>query len=435
MHNARAPSEGSVDLRERLQRLNPRPQPSQTERGGSARRLSEPPIEELVPGEWRTYAGARCFVASSTFALAYQHGLHRLSEALEVPAQRWARYVGGPGEGLALGQAILIDTETTGLMRGPATFVFMVGIGVFEADSFCVRQYFMPDYADEEALLECVAQDLADRSGLVSFNGRSFDWPLLQMRYLLARRSLPRRAEPHLDLLLLARRLWNRKLESCALSNLEQQVLGVERSGQDVPGYLIPQLYQDYVTAGRTLPMADVFYHNKLDLVSLVTLAGRIGKLLETPCYDQQDAHRDPLALGKLYEREGQTQEAIQAYRHAIEESPTTDRALARRQLSFLLKRLGCLDEAVALWWQAVDDPDLYAYTELAKYYEHFCHDAVQACDVTQAALQRLRMQPGLGLYATREAEQTFLRRLERLQKRLARPSQHDACADAYYEA
>jgi hypothetical protein len=423
-----------VDLRERLQRLN-RPLPSsQLEGGGSARRSGEPPIEELVPGEWRAYGGSRCFVATSRYPLDHQHGLHRLSEVLEVPAQRWASYVGSAGESLALDQAILIDTETTGLMRGPATVAFMVGVGVFEGNSFCVRQYFMPDYADEEALLEWVAQDLADRSGLVSFNGRSFDWPLLQTRYLLARRQPPRRAEPHLDLLLLARRLWSRTLASCSLSHLEQEVLGVERSGQDVPGYLIPQLYQDYVIAGRTLPMADVFYHNKLDLVSLVTLAGRIGKLLEAPGYETSDAHRDPLSLGRVYEREGHTQEAIQAYRHAIEEAPVADRALARRQLSFLFKRLGCLDEAVALWQQALDDPDLYAYTELAKYYEHACHDAAQAHAITQAALERLRTQPRLGLYAAREAERALLRRLERLQNRLAREDQPVTHDDAQHE-
>ena len=102
------------------------------------------------------------------------------------------------------------------------------------------------------AMLDLLASDLASCQGMVSFNGRSFDWPLIEARYVLARREPPCEAEPHLDLLRLSRGLWSRVLSSCALCSLESTVLGVERSGGDVPGYQVPQLYQNYVELGRT---------------------------------------------------------------------------------------------------------------------------------------------------------------------------------------
>ena len=126
------------------------------------------------------------------------------------------------------GRAVFLDIETTGLSQSSGTYAFLVGIGYFEADRFTVRQYFMPDYGDEHAMLELLASDLSGRQGLVSFNGRCFDWPILATRYTLARQNIPAIDTPHLDLLAVARRLWARLLSSCALSSLEKTVLEIQ---------------------------------------------------------------------------------------------------------------------------------------------------------------------------------------------------------------
>ncbi|MBC7235566.1 MAG: ribonuclease H-like domain-containing protein, partial [Chloroflexi bacterium] len=277
---------------------------------------------------------------------------------------------------------LFLDAETTGLGRGAGTYAFLIGLGSFVGGEFCIRQYFMPDYDSESALLELVAEELAAHDGLASFNGWTFDWPILQTRFLLARRPLPCSGEPHLDLLPLSRRLWRRMLPSCALASLEAGVLAVEREEQDVPSYLIPALYQDYVRLGRTRPIARIFYHNLLDLLSMVTLTARAGALLANPQAERARPFCDDLALGRMYESLGHHEEAIAAYRRAGQE--------AHRSLSFLLKRLGRYEEAMDIWRAQLGGREIYPYVELAKQYEHRLHDLEKARDMVIQALQRL---------------------------------------------
>ncbi len=185
-------------------------------------------------------------------------------------------------------QAAFLDTETSGLAGGAGTFAFMVGIGMFEVVGndtiYVVRQVFMRNPAEERALLEVTASLLARCRGLVSFNGRAFDVPLLTMRYALQRQPSPLSDLPHFDLLPAARQRWRLRLPSCALSALERDILEHPRSQEDVPGWLIPSLYSDYArsaASGSPSPtaiddMTRVFYHNREDIVSMVPLAAML---------------------------------------------------------------------------------------------------------------------------------------------------------------
>jgi uncharacterized protein YprB with RNaseH-like and TPR domain len=331
------------------------------------------------------------FVAEAHRTWSDHHGQHALVELEQVDATRWASVLFQPPEPFDVRGALFLDTETTGLGRGPGTFCFMVGTARREAQGIQVRQYLAPDYGDEALLLELLEHDLAATTGVVTFNGRTFDLPLLETRYVLngyARTPLYR--VPHLDLLPVARRLWRRFSPSCALSALETGVLGVVRDSLDIPGYLIPDIYRQYQMTGDPREMEGIFYHNKLDVLSMVTLLVHADGSLDPQRSRGGGAHHDPLAVGRLHEADAAAEEALEAYRRAASSADPLVQREARQRLGALLKRQGRLSEAAAVWQDALQDGVLYPYVELAKYYEHHLRSYAQAQGVVQSAVRAL---------------------------------------------
>ncbi len=409
--------ENTMDLHERLkhiralQQTNTEDTPAMTPAGASSVTESRhPPLEALVQGVWRERQGCRCLLRERALPLTHLHGDLPLNALLDIPSHVWIPFVvGGDGAAIDPRDLLFLDIETTGLARGSGTYAFLVGLGSFVDDAFCVRQYLMPDYDSEAALLSFLDDELARCTGLVSFNGRTFDWPILQARYLLAQHPPPFSGEPHLDLLSLARRLWRRMLPSCALSSLEIDILAVQREGEDVPGYLIPALYHDFVRYGRTRPMARVFYHNLIDLLSMVTLAARAGALLTDPEAQEVQAYCDDFALGRLYERLDDVDAAIAAYRRAGD--------TAAEPLSLLLKRLGRYEEAMAVWRARLGCGEIYPYVELAKQYEHRLRDLESARAIVLAAMAELAQLSDTP--HRRDLRRDLQHRLSRLERRL----------------
>jgi len=382
----------------------------------------DPPLEALIPGRWITRGNGRCFATEESYASAYRHGSVVLQQALEVPTQVWSSLLRDKGEGhFAIDQALFVDLETTGLSRGAGTYAFLVGVGSFRQDAFVIRQYFMPDYGDEETLLDLLAEDLSSGTGLVTFNGRTFDWPILETRYIMARRKPPLEPTPHLDLLHLSRRLWSRSLQSCALSSLEEHVLDIRRDSCDVPGYLIPQIYSDYVEQGRTRPIADVFYHNLIDVLSLVSLAARAGAMVGMPAGEERPEPCDYYSLAILFEGQKRYDDAIQAYRMEIERHHTPHLHNARKRLSYLFKRLGSYDAAMEMWQADLDGDALYPYVELAMQYEHRVHDLPAARDIVRRAIDWVTSDNApLSRFESRRALTELEHRLARIERRLA---------------
>ncbi len=331
-------------------------------------------------------------------------------------------------------QVAFVDTETTGLSPDTGTYTFLIGVGTFELPTagspkdgaFVVRQFFMRHPGEEQAQLHLVERALDRCTGLVSFNGRGFDLPLLANRFILAGMPLPLLAAPHLDLLPPARRLWRIHLGSCRLISLEHSVLGFTRPLDDVPGYLIPGIYQQFYRTGVVTEMlVRVFNHNLYDIFSMPLLAAHMARFFreDRPLGDLDGLPPlTRLSLGRCYEALGWHAASIAAYRAALAGALSpAERTQVLRELSLLYKRLGERELAATLWeeWVSTDsDQDLTPYVELAKHHEWHTGD--------------LRAAHGWAAWAVHIAEKTLTgyhrdslladlrHRLARLERKLA---------------
>ncbi|MGI6379930.1 MAG: ribonuclease H-like domain-containing protein [Anaerolineae bacterium] len=414
------------DLRQRLQELARREamrQPPEPARSGM-------PLEEAIDGKWVETPTGRCYVTERRFGGSYVHGGRRVDGFLALPSEVWEPFVAGPPDRvLDPSRALFLDAETTGLGGGGGTYAFLVGVGSFEDDAFVVRQFFMGDYEDEPALLDLLEGALAASRGLVSFNGRAFDWPLLASRFVMARREPVGDDLPHLDLLLLCRRLWREMLPSCSLSSLEEHVLGLERSFVDIAGHLIPDIYRRYVEDRDAAPLDGVFYHNLVDVLSLSSLAQVAAEIASEGLDKGDDPLCDAYALGRLYEGTGRIEAAARAYGQAWRgDSRATNAWEAGWRESMLFKRRGAFDAAVERWQGLLDGPRPDPYLELAKHYEHRLGDLHEARRWTLEALAWLDQRGDrLERWKRERLSQELGHRLGRLDGKLARNARDQA--------
>lgn len=295
-----------------------------------------------------------CLRIDTRFAADRSHGRMRVADCRVTVDARLDVLAGRPLTTGARGQRVVyVDLETTGLSGGAGTVPFLVGVGEWTDEGFVTVQFLLPGYAAERSMLEAVNLYLAGVAVLVTFNGRTFDVPVMEMRGEFHRIPQDVCALPHLDMLPAARRLWRIGDEgerSCRLTHLEESVLGFGRVG-DVPGFEIPGRYFAFVRGGGGHLLAPVLLHNRLDLMSLAALTARAQGLLETG-RDEPPCTAEAWGLGTLFERDGQADAALRCYRQvigdryqSIEARRTAGRALAR-----LLRRQRRFDEAAVAW-------------------------------------------------------------------------------------
>lgn len=275
-----------------------------------------------------------------------------------------------------------LDTETTGLSGGTGTYAFLIGAARFEVDHFHLAQFFLRDPSEEPAQLYALEEFLAPCQAIVTFNGKSFDLPLLNTRYIYHGWKSPFSDLSHVDLLHLARRLWRDRLPSRTLGNLEVQILATQRSGDDIPGWMIPQMYFNYLRSGDATPMKSVFYHNAMDVVSLAALLHHTAAILADPLNEPIEHGMDIFALGKLFESMDDPNTAIQLYQKCLEqELPDDSLPQVLLRLADIYKRRDMLSEALPLWEQAAEMKQMEAVVELAKACEHRLKDYQTALD------------------------------------------------------
>jgi uncharacterized protein len=327
-------------------------------------------------------------------------------------------------------QWLFLDTETTGLAGGTGTYAFLIGLAWWDAGALQVEQFFMRDFGEEHAILHEVAARIAERPVLVTFNGKSFDWPLLENRYTMTRSIPVPRLTAHLDLLHPARALWKLRLGSVRLVELERHVLDATRVGwhreDDVLAALIPQHYFDYLRGGPAEPLAAVVRHNQMDLRGLAALVGKIDALLTSKEGGDFES-LDLFGLSRYLQRRGDSQRAHSACTQAIDLGlPKEHDGQARRELALLAKRRGEHEKAAALWHALVKDErnGVHACEQLAVYYERRKKDFARAQEFARLGLAKIRRAQALfldrhGANGSARTEQRLADRIARLQARI----------------
>jgi uncharacterized protein YprB with RNaseH-like and TPR domain len=352
-------------------------------------------------------------------------------------------------------QWLFLDTETTGLAGGTGTYAFMVGIAWWDAGGLQVEQFFLRDLDEEHSLLLELAERMKQRPVLVTFNGKSFDWPLLETRYRMTRAVPAFSPKLHLDLLHPARQLWRLRLGSVRLKDLERHVLGGDGRAldwtrhDDIDSSLIPQMYFDYLRGGPAEPLVGIFRHNQMDLRGLAALAGKILALLDSgngfASAQTAEAHDpiDVLGLSRLMRKRGHSTRARELYETALRfDLPRSIERLAQQELAQLAKRELDYTRAISLWDALRQAPSpsrrnasalhaedaqralesaIEAAEQLAIYYEHRVKEPRRALDLIRAAiteLQAAQRNAKRASVGTGKIEARLSRRLTRLERR-----------------
>jgi len=347
-------------------------------------------IEEVLSGKFISTPFGDSFVRENYFPQDYRCGEVELFQIFQSSAKTISSLARDNRlKDIDINKTVFLDTETTGLAGGAGTYIFLVGVGYFEGDQFCVRQYFMRDYNEERALLSAVNELLSNFEAIVSYNGKTFDVPLIQSRFIMSGMKLSLKNPGHFDLLYPARRLWKRRLENCSLSTVERDILGVIRE-DDVPGYLVPEIYFRYLKTKDARALKQVFEHNLQDILSLVALVSKMCFLVEDPL-NNTEYGMDIFSIGKMFDEEKKYKQSTHYYTEALKHNLAEEEVLEILRLaSFAFKRQGEWEEAEKIWKEIIKrnrEFIYYPYEELAKYYEHHLKDYQKAETVVEEAL------------------------------------------------
>lgn len=279
---------------------------------------------------------------------------------------------------------LFLDTETTGLSGGAGTVAFEIGIGYIDDRGMVIEQYVMRDYAEEAAMLAHIAQKISHFDTIVTFNGKTFDLPLLESRLIMSRIRLPLTQMPHLDLLHAARRVYKLRLGRCNLAALEEAVLGLRRE-DDLPGAQVPKRYFDFIATREFALLEDVLRHNLEDVISLARLTGSLCSAFRAP--QEIEYPQDLLGVGRTLMRGGHTAKARTCFTILGYSKLSAE---AHQYLSSSYKKDREWELAASSWQDMIvrGEGGTWPYIEMAKYYEHIRRDPSRALIYATGALR-----------------------------------------------
>jgi hypothetical protein len=405
------------DLRRRIDSVITRRQAGSKSAAAEVLTRGNQGLAEILSGEEIENEHGRFFLVSNVVSGTSRHGHRNLLEASDFDMSAAAMLANNPlVSEYRSSDALFLDTETTGLAGGTGTMAFLIGLGWLEGGHFQVRQILARDFGEEKAALTYLKEIASHKKFLVTFNGKAFDINLLATRFIMNRMQSDLPGLPHLDLLHPSRRLLGHRLENCRLATLEADILGVEREG-DIPGWEIPQRYFDWLRRRDPRLLADIFEHNRLDVISMATLTAHLVEILTAHALAPYTHTDDYLAAARLLLTRANTPGAQKILDIFHDQTCSDFSSQSKKKLAQLYKRTGRMDEAAQIWRQmAICEPvEFYAVSELAKYREHHERDYDQAKALVEGALA------GNNIFSEDERE-SLTHRLKRLKARLKTP-------------
>ncbi len=376
-----------MNLRDKLKKLEKNDTPQEPKEKNTEYSNKNALKYKVIENEHGVYLRTR-----ETYSSEYKHGLYKIKKFFKQLNHDILSTIASSDDFKIkediIDNILFIDTETTGLMGGTGTVSFLIGLGYFNNEEFVVEQYMMRDYDEETAMLIDIKNILKSYNIVVSFNGKSFDIPLIQTRLILNRLKMPG-FNIHVDLLHSARRLWS-FLDSCSLNSLEVNILDYERI-DDIPGHLIPGLYFEFLENKDLKQLVPILEHNRYDILSLVTLFTHL-KEIHLDNIDNLTAH-ELYHMGRLKEKDKNYVSCINYLEKSI--NNTEQKFLeykAMKKLSWQYKRVDSYEKAVEIWQEMIEKNtiDIFPYVEMAKFFEHREKDYEQALFYTKQAIELL---------------------------------------------
>jgi uncharacterized protein len=363
------------------------------------------------------FDGQYCLVREVDYPLDYQHGHYQFGDIIEAVALWNKEHAKHPisAAGHSPGNLFFFDTETTGLGGGAGNTIFLLGHASFTGDSIKLKQHILPHPGAEVALYQSFLENV-DYSTLVTYNGKAFDWPQVKTRHTLVRDHVPKLpAFGHFDLYHAARRMWKHKIERMKLSIVEQEVLGLERK-DDIPGFLAPMIYFDFLERKNPEGLLGVIKHNETDILSLITLYTHLTfQLLGR---DKARTPKESFEVGRWYSYLGEYEKAKQTF-SGIAEEGNEQEAAAKHALAYEFKRNKDWDQAVKLWKEVTkigfNKARKEACIELAKHFEHREKNYALALEFCTLA-----MEIHLGEQGTAKKDIVFTEDLNKRMKRIS---------------
>ena len=380
--------------------------------------ISEPAkktsIDQIINGEWIESQGERVFVVKESYPFGSIHGNVMFQKELQFGSI--AKFWGiDQLEMMKLRDFLFFDTETSGLSLGVGTIIFLFGCCYFSDNGLEVLQFFLEDPASELIFLANIDELIQGHKCLVSYNGKSFDLPMLKSRMVLNRLPNVNLSKPHLDLLHFSRSLWKLRLESRRLSDIEKDILAFQRSEDEVPGWFVPQLYQDYLSNGDASPLEGVFYHNKNDVVSLAALFSHVTRLVSENSSLESANPLDLISIGSIYRKSGNFSLSENFYQLGLDKKDPSDLdTKILRDFAQLMKKQNKWVEAIKLWEVAAKKDDPLSCIELAKYSEHREIALLAASDWVDKAIDIINRTEG-----TEKIRAELIHRKKRLESKI----------------
>jgi uncharacterized protein len=368
-------------------------------------------IEEWLSGEEVETEYGCHFETERLYESHKRHGSIDVSALAELPPDLLDVISDGAAPASPPHRWAFLDTETTGLAGGTGTYAFLIGVGRITPEGFRLRQFFMRNLFEEPSLLEGLRRHLSQFDTLVTYNGKTYDQPLLETRYRMSRAKTPFGSMTHVDLLHGARRLWKLRFETCRLVELEHQILGVEREG-DLPGEMIPYVYFDYLRTKEAYRIVPILHHNAVDILTLACLTAIVPWAFRSPEEAPLFHGAEMVGLARWLCRVDQPAKALVLFRRAVDKGLRDD--LLFRTLWDIVKlekKLGRANAALSTCTELAECRNpfrLAALEELAKFYEHKDRNYARALECTVTALSHKDSEP-------------LQRRKERLERRLAK--------------